>query len=112
VRKDFGKSAGQRGDIVASRSKPTPRKNPYPYSYVVRIFFYPKGNHMQLTTRDVMTLSSAIKELRKHYDTLEGKEMSKLELYRVHTVLHAQLQEIGLDPQPIAIYTHPIEVQA
>lgn len=39
VRKDFGKSAGQRGDIVASRSKPTPRKNPYPYSYVVRIFF-------------------------------------------------------------------------
>lgn len=59
-----------------------------------------------------MTLHSAITELRKHYDTLEGKEMSKLELYRVHTVLHAQLQEIGLDPKPIAIYTHPLEGQA
>ena len=51
VRKDFGKSAGQRGDIVAPRSKPTPRKNPYPYSYVVRIFFYPKGNSMDAQAR-------------------------------------------------------------
>ena len=66
---------------------------------------------MQLTHRDVMTLDSAINELRKHYDTLEGKEMSKLELYRVHTVLHTQLQEMGLNPKPIAIYTHPLEVQ-
>ena len=60
----------------------------------------------------MMTINSAITELRKHYDTLEGKEMSKLELYRVHTVLHAQLQETGLNPKPIAIYTHPLEVQA
>ena len=67
---------------------------------------------MQLTHRDVMTLDSAINELRKHYDTLEGKEMSKLELYRVHTVLHTQLQEMGLNPNPIAIYTHPLEVQS
>jgi hypothetical protein len=67
---------------------------------------------MTFTSRDIMTLDSAITELRKHYDTLEGKEMSKLELYRVHTVLHAQLQEIGLNPKPIAIYTHPLEVQA
>lgn len=66
---------------------------------------------MELTSRDVMTLSSAIKELRSHYDTLEGKEMSKLELYRVHTVLHALEQEIGLNPKPIAIYTHPTLVQ-
>ena len=51
VRKDFGKSAGQSHDIVASRSKPTPRKNPYPYSYVVRIFFYPKGNSMDAQAR-------------------------------------------------------------
>jgi hypothetical protein len=67
---------------------------------------------MKLTSRDVMTLDSAINELRKHYDTLEGKEMSKLELYRVHTVLHTHLQEIGLDPKPITIYTHPLEVQS
>ena len=67
---------------------------------------------MQFTSRDMMTINSAITELRKHYDTLEGKEMSKLELYRVHTVLHAQLQEIGLNPKPIAIYTHPLEVQS
>ena len=51
VRKDFGKSAGQSHDIVASRSKPTSRKNPYPYSYVVRIFFYPKGNSMDAQAR-------------------------------------------------------------
>jgi hypothetical protein len=51
VRKDFGESAGQKGDIVAPRSKPTPRKNPYPYSYVVRIFFYPKGNSMDAQAR-------------------------------------------------------------
>ena len=51
VRKDFGKSAGQKGDIVAQRSKPTSRKNPYPYSYVVRIFFYPKGNSMDAQAR-------------------------------------------------------------
>ena len=67
---------------------------------------------MSLTPRDVMTLDSAIKELREHYDTLEGKEMSKLELYRVHTVLHAELQEMGHNPKPIAIYTHPLEAQA
>ena len=66
----------------------------------------------EFTSRDIMTLDSAIKELRTHYDTLDGKEMSKLELYRVHTVLHAQLQDMGLNPKPIAIYTHPLEVQA
>jgi len=66
---------------------------------------------MNLSTRDLMTLDSAISQLRDHYDTLDGKEMSKLELYRVHTVLHAQLQEAGLNPKPVKVYTHPLEVQ-
>jgi len=64
---------------------------------------------MNLLPRDIMTLDSAISELRKHYDTLDGKEMSKLELYRVHTVLHAELQELGLNPKPVTIYKHPLE---
>lgn len=51
VIEDFGKSAGQSHDIVAQRSKQTSRKNPYPYSYVVRIFFYPKGNSMDAQAR-------------------------------------------------------------
>lgn len=64
---------------------------------------------MSLSPRDIMTLDSAISELRKHYDTLDGKEMSKLELYRVHTVLHAELQGLGLNPKPVTIYKHPLE---
>jgi hypothetical protein len=76
------------------------------------LFEYFVVKTVEFTPRDVMTLDSAINELRKHYDTLEGKEMSKLELYRVHTVLHTHLQEIGLNPNPIAIYTHPLEVQS
>lgn len=51
MKEDFGKSAGQSHDIVAQRSKPTSRKNPYPYSYVVRIFLYPKGNSMDAQAR-------------------------------------------------------------
>jgi hypothetical protein len=35
--------------------------------------------------------------------------MSKLELYRVHTVLHAELQELGLNPKPVTVYKHPLE---
>jgi len=64
---------------------------------------------MNLSPRDIMTLESVIYELRKHYDTLDGKEMSKLELYRVHTVLHAGLQELGLNPKPVTVYKHPLE---
>ena len=51
VKKDFNKSPAQSHGIVAPRSKPTPRKNPYPYLYVVRIFFYPKGNSMDAQAR-------------------------------------------------------------
>ena len=76
------------------------------------LFEYFVVKTVEFTPRDVMTLDSAIKELRKHYDTLEGKEMSKLELYRVHTVLHTHLQDIGLHPMPIDIYTHPFAVQS
>ena len=42
VKKHFNKSPAQSHGIVAPRSKPTPRKNPYPYLYVVRIFLLPE----------------------------------------------------------------------
>jgi len=42
VRKDFKKSPAQSHGIVSPRSKPTPRKNPYLYLYVVRIFLLPE----------------------------------------------------------------------
>ena len=48
LRENCCKSAGQRHDIVVSGSKQTSRKNLYPYSYVVRIFLYPKGSSMDV----------------------------------------------------------------
>ena len=48
LRENCCKSAGQRHDIVVPGSKQTSRKNLYPYSYVVRIFLYPKGSSMDI----------------------------------------------------------------
>ena len=50
IRKKY-KSAGQSGEIVVHGAKAGPQKNPYLYSYVVRIFLYPKGNHMEISAR-------------------------------------------------------------
>ena len=60
----------------------------------------------EFTTRDIMSLDSAIYTLRKHYETLEGLEMSKLELYRVHKVLNGHMTTLGMGKE-IEEYTFP-----
>lgn len=63
-------------------------------------------NMFEFSTRDIMSITSAIHALREHYDTLEGKEMSKLELYRVHKVLNAHMTDLGMGSE-IKEYTMP-----
>lgn len=66
----------------------------------------------EFTSRDLMTISTALQEFRKEFETRAGLEMSKLELYRVHKVVHNTMNARGLLTLPIVVYTHPLEAQA
>jgi len=64
------------------------------------------------TSRDLMSISASLAEFRKEYETREGLEMSKLEIYRVHKVVHDTMKARGIHTLPLMVYTHPLEAQA
>lgn len=66
----------------------------------------------EFTSRDLITLSASLAEFRKEYETREGLDMSKLEIYRVHKVVHDTMKARGIHTLPLMVYTHPLEVQS
>lgn len=66
----------------------------------------------EFTSRDLISISASLAEFRKEYETREGLDMSKLEIYRVHKVVHDTMKARGIHTLPLMVYTHPLEVQA
>jgi len=64
------------------------------------------------TSRDLISISASLAEFRKEYETREGLEMSKLEIYRVHKLVHDTMKARGIHTLPLMVYTHPLEAQA
>ena len=66
----------------------------------------------EFTSRDLMTISSTLAEFRKELETREGLDMTKLEIYRVHKMVHDKMKVRGIHTLPVWVYTHPLEVQS
>ena len=66
----------------------------------------------EFTSRDLISIWQSLAEFRKEYETREGFDMSKLEIYRVHKVVHDTMKARKIQTLPLRVYTHPLEVQA
>ena len=62
---------------------------------------------MELSIRSLCTLDYALRQFRATFDALPGKEMSKLELYRVHLEIHEGLLKADFRSEPITEYHYP-----